>query len=163
MKSKKYRLETVLGARSRARDEAAHRVSLRLNDLEAAEKELARRREKLQACIEKQNKAQAQMDEELNDGIRAQAVLAHQSYLNDLKKREKELRAEVENLRETAKQAEKELAAARENLAESARDLKSIETHRMNWQTAQDKEENRREQKIGDEIAAILHSSRGNE
>jgi len=160
VKTKKYRLETVLGVRSRARDEAARQVSLRLNDLETAEKELARRREKLQACVERQNKAQAQLDEVLKGGTQAQAVVAHQSYLNDLKLQEKELQIEVEEQTAAVEQAEKALTAARENLAESARDLKSIEMHRANWQSVNEREENRREQKISDEIAAILHGRR---
>lgn len=160
MKTKKYRLETVLGVRSRARDEAARQVALRLNELETAEKELARRVEKLQSCVEKQNKAQAQLDDEINRGIQARDIVAHQSYLNDLKTQEKELRTEVENQRKTVKKAEISLAAARENLAESARELKSIETHRANWQTEREKEDKRRKQKISDEIAAILHAGR---
>lgn len=160
MKAKKYRLETVLGVRSRARDEAARQVAVCLKDLEAAQTELSRRRERLEKCVEQRKKAQARLDAELNEGIRAREILAHQSYLNDLKRREKELRAEVEAQTGAVEQAEKDLAAEREKLAESARDLKSIETHKTNWQTALGKEENRREQKISDEIGAILHGRR---
>ena len=85
MKAKKYRLETVLGIRSRAREEAARLVALRLQQLETAEEELARRQRKLQACYEQQNKAQNLLNEELQRGIQARGILAHQNYLNDLR------------------------------------------------------------------------------
>ena len=160
MKAKKYRLETVLGIRHRARDEAARQVALRLQQLQAAEEELARRQRKLQACYEQQNKAQALMNEELNKGIRAQNILAHQNYLNDLRSLEIELKADVEKQIQAVTKAEKELAGAREKLVESARDLKSIEIHKANWQDTQAKEINRRDQKISDEIGAILHGRR---
>ena len=163
MKTKKYRLETVLGVRSRARDEAARQVAVCLHDLEAAETELARCQKLLRDCIEKKTRAQLQLNEELTSGIRAQAVLAHQIYLNDLKKQETELQTQLENQLEAVKQAEKALAAARENLTESARELQSIETHKTNWKTAREREENRREQKISDEIGAILHGRRDND
>jgi flagellar export protein FliJ len=160
MKAKKYRLETVLGIRHRTRDEAARQVAVRLQHLQAAEEELARRQRKLQACYEQQNKAQASMNEELRKGIQAQNVLAHQNYLNDLRKLEIELKADVEKQIQTVTKAEKELETAREKLSETARDLKSIEIHKENWQDSQNKEKNRREQKISDEIGAILHGRR---
>ena len=160
MKAKKYRLETVLTLRSRTRDEAAQQVALRLHELQAAEDELARRRKKLQTCLEQLDKANAQMNAELEKGIQAREILAHQSFLNDLKKQEADWQRAVEEQTETVSKAEKLLAAAREKLNEAARELKSMETHRANWQSAREKEENRREQKISDEIGAILHGRR---
>jgi len=160
MKAKKYRLETVLGIRHRAKDEAARQVAVRLQQLQAAEEELNRRQMKLQNCYERQNQAQAQMQEELIKGIRAQSILAHQNFLNDLRKLEIDLKEEVEKQIQTVAKAEKELEAAREKLIESARDLKSIEVHKANWQVSERREQTRREQKISDEIGAILHGRR---
>jgi flagellar export protein FliJ len=162
MKSKKYRLETVLGIRNRARDEAARQVALRLQQLQAAEEELNRRQRKLQACYEQQNKAQVSMNKELNKGIQARNILAHQNFLNDLRRLEIELKAEVEKQIQTVAKAEKELETAREKLAQTARDSKSIEVHKENWQAAQNKEKSKRDQKISDEIGAILHGRREN-
>jgi flagellar export protein FliJ len=160
MKAKKYRLETVLGIRNRAKDEAARLVALRLQQLQAAEEELARRQMKLQACYERQNQAQGAMHEELTKGIQARGILAHQNYLNDLRKLESELKTDVEKQIQTVTKAEKELEAAREKLVESARELKSIEVHKANWQAFEQKQQTRRDQKISDEIGAILHGRR---
>lgn len=160
MKTKKYRLETVLNIRNRTREEAARQVALRLQQLQAAEDELARRQRKLQNCYEQQNTAQAAMNEELRGGIQARSVIAHQNFLNDLRQIEIELKADVEKQINAVTKAEKELEAARDKLIEAARDLKSIEVHKENWKASEQKEQNRREQKISDEIGAILHGRR---
>lgn len=149
-----------MGIRSRAREEAARQVAVRLQQLESAEEELARRQKRLQACFAQQNNAQNAMNEELRKGIQARAVLAHQHYLNDLRKLEIELKTDLEKQNQVVSQAEKQLEAARDKLTEAARAVKSIETHKAHWQTAEQKQENRREQKIGDEIGAILHGRR---
>lgn len=162
MKAKKYRLETVLAIRNRAKEEAARQVALRQQLLESAEEELLRRQEKLRDCCERQNKAQYSMSEEIDSGITARNILAHQNYLNDLRKLEIELKDEVEKQIQTVRNAEKELEAAREKLSEAARDLRSIEVHKENWQVSERTEHNRREQKISDEIGAILHGRREN-
>ncbi len=162
MKAKKYRLETVLGIRNRAKEEAAQLVGLRLRQLESAEQELNRRQMQLQACYEKQNQSQLAMIEDLNKGVQAQKILAHQNYLNDLRKYEIELQNAVEKQIQNVSNAERDVEAAREKLIEASRDVKSIEVHKENWQTAEQNIQNRREQKISDEIGAILHGRRKN-
>jgi flagellar export protein FliJ len=160
MKAKKYRLEAVLGIRHRAKDEAARLVALRFQQLERAEEELNRRQMNLRDCYERQNQAQAMMNEELSKGTQAQNILAHQNYLNDLRKMESRLASEVEKQIQVVTKAEKEVEAAREKLIESARELKTIEVHKANWQSVERSAENRREQKISDEIGSILHGRR---
>lgn len=162
MKAKKYRLETVLAIRHRAKEEAAWQAALRQQQLESAEEELVRRQENLRDCCERQIKAQNSMRAEIGSGIKAQNILAHQNYLNDLRKLETELKNEVEKQIQTVRNSEKELETAREKLSEAARDLRSIEVHKENWQVSERTEHNRREQKISDEIGAILHGRREN-
>lgn len=160
MKAKKYRLETVLEIRRRAKDEAAQLVALRFQQLEQAEAELNRRRRNLQECFERQDQAQSLMSGELEKGVQAQDILAHQNFLNDLRKTETELQTAVDKQIQNVAKAEREVEAARENLIETARELKSIENHKDNWKTVQRTEETRREQKISDEIGAILYGRR---
>lgn len=157
MKTKKYRLQTVLEIRSRAKDKAAQLVALRMQQLEQAEIELNRRQRNLQACFDKQNQAVSIMNEELNKGSQTHNILQHRNFLDDLRKLEIELKAEVEKQLQVVAKAEKEVESAREKLLESARDLKAIEVHKTNWTTFERSEENRREQKLSDEIGAILH------
>ncbi|HQU86007.1 MAG TPA: hypothetical protein PKY59_22965, partial [Pyrinomonadaceae bacterium] len=137
MKAKKYRLETVLDIRRRAKDEAAKIVALRFQQLEKAEAELAQRRLNLQNCYEKQNQAQANMAEDLSKGIQANAIIAHQNYLNDLRKLEIDLQKRVDEQIQTVAAAEREVEKARENLIESAKELKAIEVHKENWKVTE--------------------------
>ena len=162
MKSKKYRLETVLEIRGRAKDEAARQVALRLEQLARAEAELNRRRQELENCRDERRAAQNAMFAQLSAGTRAHNVTAHKDFLSRLQETENELEAAVEQQRQTVAAAEREAAQAREKLIEAAKDLKAIEVHKSNWKSAERTAENRREQKLSDEIGAILHGRRGN-
>ena len=158
MDAKKYRLETVLEVRNRAKDEAARAVSMRMQKLELEESELFRRRTDLESCLERLEKAQTVMSEGFAKGIQAKDALAHQLFLDDLRKNEITLRAAMSEQTEAVSLAARELEAARSNLIEATREVKAIETHKMNWETTQKSETDRKVQKIDDEIGAILHS-----
>lgn len=160
MQPKKYRLQKLLEVRNLVKDEAARKVGLCLQQLEDAETELNRLQKNLQACRERKNQAKALMNEELDKGLSAHNILGHMNFLDDLKKLEIELKVKVETQRKIVAKAEKELESARVSLVETNRELKVVETHKNNWQTTENSEKNRREQKISDEIGAILHQKR---
>lgn len=160
MKAKKYRLQTVLNLRGRAKDEAARLVALRYEQLAQAEEELLNRQRNLQSCYEKQTQAKTAMNNELDKGIQAKGVVSHRIFLKDLRDQEIDLKAAIEKQKTAVKRAEDEVEAAREKLIEAAKDLKAIEVHKENWQIAEKIASNRREQKIGDEIGSILHGRR---
>ncbi|MDQ3801642.1 MAG: flagellar export protein FliJ [Acidobacteriota bacterium] len=161
MKSKKYRLETVLEIRGRAKDEAARAVAARLEQLARAEAELNRRTAELGNCRERRRAAQNAMFTELSGGTQARSVTAHKDFLSHLKETEIELEAAVEQQKQAVAAAEREVERARERLIEAAKDLKAIELHKSSWKIAERTSAARREQKISDEIGAILHGRRG--
>ena len=140
MKTKKYRLQTVLEIRNRAKDEAARLVAFRLQQLEQTKIELNRCQSELQDCFEKQNQANSLMNEELNRGLPTHNILQHRNYLDDLRKLEIDLQAEIEKQLQVVAKTEKELETAREKLLESACQLQAIETHKSNWQTVEQSE-----------------------
>ncbi len=162
MKAKKYRLQTVLTIRSRAKDEAARLVALRYEQLANAENELLKRQRNLQSCYEKQSQAKTAMNAELDKGIQAKGVVSHRIFLKDLRDQEIELKDAVEKQKTAVKRAEDEVEIAREKLVEAAKELKAIEVHKENWLTAEKITENRREQKMSDEIGSILHGRNKN-
>lgn len=161
MKANKYRLQTVLNVRKRARDEAARQVALRFEQLEQAEEELKNRLENLQTCREKQNEARAALNTELEKGVQAKSVVSHRAFLKELREQEIQLKFSVEEQKAVVKRAEQEVEAARQKLIEAEKELKAVETHKENWESAKLLEENCRERKIGDEIGAIIHGMRG--
>lgn len=160
MKAKKYRLETVLTMRGRAKDEAAKLVALRYEQLAQAEEELMRRQRNLQTCYEKQTQARTAMNDELDQGIQAKSVMAHRNFLQDLREQEIQLKDLVEKQKKAVKRAEDEVEIAREKLIDAAKELKAIEVHKQNWIAAEKIEQNRKDQKVSDEIGAILHGRR---
>jgi flagellar export protein FliJ len=162
MKAKKYRLQTVLNIRNRAKDEAARLVALRLEQSRQTEEELLNRQRNLQTCYEKQNLARTAMNAELDKGVQAKGVVTHRVFLKDLREQEIELKTAVEQQKSAVERAEREVEAAREKLSEAAKELKAIEVHKENWQSGKRREQNRREQKISDEIGTILHGRREN-
>ncbi|HEX8368021.1 MAG TPA: flagellar FliJ family protein [Pyrinomonadaceae bacterium] len=162
MKSKKYRLETVLEIRGRAKDEAARQVAARLEQLARAEAELNRRLKELENCRRRRRTAQNAMLAQLSGGTQAHNITAHKDFLGQLKEAENELEAAVEQQKQAVAAAEREVAQAREKLIEAAKDLKAIEVHKSNWKIAERTTETRRDQKISDEIGAILHGRRDN-
>jgi flagellar export protein FliJ len=163
MAVKKYRLQPVLGAREQAKREAERLLASRMAQLAEAEEELARRERAVESCRARQAAARAEMLEMMRGGAAAARALAHRTHLSDLRAREEGLRAAVEEQKGAVARCEAELERARAALVEAAREVRVIEKHRDNWRERERLEQARREQKISDEIGAILHERRSSE
>ena len=161
--SKKYRLEPVLGAREQAKREAEKTLAARTRQLSEAEEELARRVGAVEACRGRQASARAEMSEALKAGAAAAQALAHRTHLADLRAQEEALRAAAEEQRGAVARCEAEVERARAALVEAAREVRVIEKHRENWQERERRDATRREQKLNDEIGAILHERRSSD
>jgi len=163
MAAKKYRLQPVLGAREQAKREAETLLAARTARLAEAEEELARRLSAVEECRGRQATARAEMLEAMSGGAAASQALAHRTHLADLRAQEETLRAAAEEQRGAVARCEAEVERARAALVEAAREVRVIEKHRENWRERERRESVRREQKINDEIGAILHERRSAE
>lgn len=152
----KYRLQTVLNVRERAKKDAAQLVVLRRQQLSAAEAELERRQQNVVANLQKQKNAKEEMLDQMREGIEARNALNYRTHLADLREQEIFLRAEVIAQERVVSQAAAEVEKALEFLAQTAKELKVIETHKDNWQQLKRRESEKKEQKLNDEIGAIL-------
>lgn len=157
MKSEKYRLQTVLEIRRKTNEEAAKLVALQQQHLEYEKSLLHRYQNELNDCVEKINQNILILNNELENGLQTQNILQRRNFINDLRKLEKKLTTEVEKQSQLVRKTEKDLEKSRQRLFETARELKTIENHKINWQESEQTKSNRREQKITDEIGAILH------
>jgi flagellar export protein FliJ len=160
---KKYRLQPVLGAREQSKREAERLLAARMAQLAEAEAELARREREVESCRERQASARAEMLEMMNEGAAAARALSHRTHLADLRAQEEALRAAVGEQRAVVARCEAELERARAALVEAAREVRVIEKHKENWREGERRESARREQKLNDEIGAILHERRSSE
>ena len=161
--TKKYKLQPVLGVREQAKREAERLLAARLAQLAEAEEEMARRAREVEACRERQAGARAEMFEAMSEGAAASRALAHRTHLADLRAREEGLRAATEEQRAVVARCEAESERARAALVEAAREVRVIEKHKENWRERERRETARREQKLNDEIGAILHERRSSE
>ncbi len=163
MAEKKYRLQPVLGVREQAMREAERLLAARMAQLADAEEELARREREVEACRGRQAAARAEMLETMREGAAANLALAHRTHLADLRSQEEGLKAAAEEQRGVVARCEAELERARAALVEAAREVRVIEKHREHWRERERRELARREQKLNDEIGAILHERRSGE
>jgi flagellar export protein FliJ len=153
----KYRLQPVLDVRDKAKQAAAVLVATRREQLVAAEEKLRQRREELAACRRRQAMAQEQMFKEFERAVEAHTLVTHRTHLADLRRIEEEMLAKVEEQRRAVVNAEAEVEKALTALIEASREVQVIEKHRENWRQRARRDEQLRDQKIGDEIGAITY------
>ena len=157
MRQKKYRLEIVLNVREKKKEDAARFVARRRQELLEAEQELIRRERFLADCRRQLADANEKLTSEFSAGAPAGKIVSHRNFLQVLKEREEALNASVGEQRNNVRYAEQLVGEALEILAEAFRELRIIEKHKENWQATQKLESQKREQKLNDEIGAILH------
>ena len=153
----KYRLQPVLDVRGKAKQAAASLVATRREQLAAAETILLRRRQELADCHQRQTTAQERMLKEFERAVDAHTLVTHRTHLADLRRTEQELAAKVEEQRRAVVGAEAEVEKALTALIEASREVQVIEKHRETWRERTRREEQLRDQKIGDEIGAVIY------
>jgi flagellar export protein FliJ len=89
-------------------------------------------------------------------GAEARRLVEYRTHLSDLRAKEEELCDAVAQQRVAVARAEREVEAALANLAEASKEFSVVEKHREHWREDRRRDATRREQKLGDEIAATL-------
>lgn len=153
----KYNLQRLLEIRERTRDDAALYLAECRKQLALAEDELKSRQEMVENCRLAQAETQRAMLEKSQQGIKSSEIVRYRQHLIDLREKEVELLAAVEAQKLVVERAEQTVDKALQALSETSKEVKVIEKHRENWQTAKKLKGERREQKTNDEISAILH------
>jgi len=129
----KYKLQSVLDLRERAKQQAARLVAARREQLAQAEEELARRLQMVADCQEQQTIARAKMIGQASAGVAANLLVAHRTHLADLRHQEEELMASVNEQREEVARAEMEVEKAVAALIEASKEVQVMEKHRQSW------------------------------
>ena len=156
----KYKLQRLLEMRERARDQSALHLAGCREQLRLAEAELEERKSAVDNCRKEQTETQAEMIKKSGGGIRSTEIVRYRQHLKDLREKEIRLQNLAAEQETVVRRAEQTVEKALLALAEASKETKVIEKHRENWQTAKKTEADRREQKTGDEIGAILHEQR---
>jgi flagellar export protein FliJ len=153
MKPPKYRLQTVLDVRDKAKQDAATHLAACRTKVAEAEGELLRRLQKVERCREDQERLRRRMLQVTLEGVQAHSLVQHRLYLEELKRVEADLRQAVEQQRAAIAKLEREVDAAIVKLVEASREVQAIEKHRDAWREKSRREAERREQKRNDEIS----------
>lgn len=157
MPKNSYKLQPLLDMRGRAKQEATRRVAARRTQLAEAEAELTQREQAVADCRAQQAAAQEEMMREVKGGVQARRVVAHRTHLADLRQIEQDLRGQLEQQKTVVLRAESELENALAALIEASKELQVIEKHRQEWNQRTQRAEQRRQQKLSDEIGSIIH------
>lgn len=157
MAADKYKLQRLLEMRERTRDDAALFLADCRRELNSAESELKKREQAVRNCRREQTETQNDLTEKSQSGMKSSEVVIYRQRLSDLRESEILLLAAVEEQKSVVLRAEQKVDKALETLGEAAKEVKVIEKHRENWQTEKRIESERREQKLNDEVGAILH------
>jgi flagellar export protein FliJ len=153
----KYRLQPVLDVRDQAKKAAATLVANRRELLAAAQAELFRRQQAVADCRQRQADSQDRMLAEFKSGAEAHMLVTYRTHLADLRHTEQELLIKVEDQTRACESAEAEVEKAIAALIEASKEVQVIEKHRENWRQRGQRDERLREQKISDEISAVIH------
>lgn len=159
-KQEKYNLQRLLEVRERARETFVKLLAQSRYELTLAERELAARKNAVEDCRQAQQRAQSEMLEKAQDGIKTSQIVVHRQHLMDLREKEIGLLAAVEQQKTVVARAEQEVENALLALNEATKEMQVIEKHRENWRREKKIGFARREQKTNDEIGAILHERR---
>ena len=150
-------MQRLLEVRERTRESAIQFLAQRRAQLVETERELTARKKAVSDCRQAQRTAQSEMLEKSANGIKNSEIIIHRRHLIDLREKETELIAAVEQQKKVVLRAEQEVEKALETLNDASKELQTIEKHRENWQRERKLEMARKEQKSNDEIGAILH------
>lgn len=161
MPKSKYKLQSVLDVRERVKQEAARRVAARRAQLAEAEAELSRLQRLVTECRARQESARANMLAQLEGGTQAHRVVSERMHLADLREQERELTERVVEQQKVVALAESEVESALSALVEASKELQVIEKHREEQARQARRAEQRREQKLSDEIGAVIYGRKG--
>lgn len=150
----------MLNVRDNAKQAAAKLVAARRAQVAEAEAELRRREQAVADCRARQKELRARMLEELAGGMGAGRALAGREFLDGLREQESDLTESVGEQQRALGRAEAELEKSVAALIEASREVQVIEKHREEWLRRARRAEQRGEQKISDEIGAIMHGRR---
>jgi flagellar export protein FliJ len=100
---------------------------------------------------------------EASGGTEARHMVAHRAHLSDLRTMEAELKERVAQQQAAVQRLRGELDAALDALIEASKEVQVIEKHKEGWQQQARRAEERRQQKLSDEIGSIMHGQKKRE
>lgn len=153
----KYRLQTLLEMRERAKKEAEEVFAHAMQALRDEEARLKQEEDNLERMIEDRHRRREEYARQLASG---EMKVTDQSnayrYIERLKEKEVEQQTVIDAQKEQVREAEKEVKRAQALLVEATQELKALEKHKEKWAEAVKRERMMREEATMDEIGQAI-------
>lgn len=156
-----YRLQTLLGIKERAEQDAKDLFARAQAALRDQEKLLADMEAELQRMIEDRERRREDYSRKLASGeMKVTDQSSAYRFIERLKEREAEQKYAIEGQRENVRNAEKEVKKAQDALIVATQDLKAIQKHKEKWAEEVRKERQQKEEDAMDEIGQVIFNKR---
>jgi flagellar export protein FliJ len=153
----KYRLQTLLELRERAKKDAEEVFAQALQQLAEEEARLREEEENLERMIEDRHRRREEYARKLASG---EMKVTDQSnayrYIERLKEKEVEQQTVIDAQKEQVREAEKEVKRAQDALVLANQELKALEKHKEKWEEEVKRERMLREENAMDELGQSI-------
>lgn len=153
----KYRLQTLLEIRERAKKEAEEAFAYAMQMLAEEQARLAEEEENLERMIADRHRRREEYARQLASG---EMKITDQSnayrYIERLKEKEVDQQTVIDAQKEQVREAEKEVKRAQDALIEATQEMKALEKHKEKWAEEVRRERMMREEGVMDEIGQAI-------
>lgn len=157
----RYRLQTLVEIRTRAKESAEEVYAQAVKALLAERKTLGQLEEDLRGQrAERKRKARAFLQGVMNKGAGAAGFEQRHRFEERLKEQEAHLALAIARQQEAVERAAAEVEVRRHQMGQAARELRAIQKHQEKWARQARLEQEAREELARDEIAHALHLMR---
>ena len=161
-KKEQYRLQTLLGLREKAKNEAERHLGECLAALQQEKERLADMEQELEQMIAKrQARMRDYSEKQMRGEMSAQAVISANAYIERLKEQEEAQKDAIEGQKDVVAGREEDVRDAREKLTVATQDLKALEKHKEKWEKKIKREKQLKEEEALDELAQTIYLNKG--
>lgn len=155
---REYRLQTLLGMKERAKEDAERYLGECLAVLRAEQERQRDMEKELERMIAKrESKRREYSEKQMRGEMDARGAVSANLFIERLKEQEEMQANAIEGQKVVVAQKEEDVNAAREALILANQELKALEKHKEKWQEQVKKEIENKEAEALDEIAQTIY------
>lgn len=157
MSAQKYRLQPVLDKKEKLKKDAEKALADTRAGLAKQQDILKQKEEDVQKAIRKRDEYTEKLVAKMDKGMEMRDITAAKAYQEVLKNNVVTAEKKVEDQKKVVAEWEQKVEAAVARVTEATKEMKVIEKHKENWQTAVKKEIEEKEEKEQEEVAQNLY------
>ena len=156
-----YRLQTLLGLREKAKDEAERHLGDCVRILKEEQERLADMEAELRRMVaSREAKSRDYAEKQMRGEMSAQAMIGAQAYIERMKELEEGQERAIDGQKQVVENKKGDVEQARGLLVEANQELKALEKHKEKWAEKIKKEQQTKEEAELDELAQTMYLGR---